>query len=103
MAEACVLCTKPLGEKYRLQDKFRNPTQLGRLIEELLDEQLCEVAPGTVCSKCRSNLLHLDKLKREYDGTSCVYMHVVTTVILDTRGQEVRAINIIASNRGSEI
>ena len=31
------------------------------------------------------------------------YVHVVTSVILDTLVRRVRAMNIIASNRGSEI
>ena len=67
MTETCAVCSKPLKEKYRLRDRFGKPTQLGRMIEDPLDEDLCENTASTVCSKCRYSLLHLEKLKREYD------------------------------------
>ena len=61
------MCGKLLREKYQLRDRFGKPTQLGRVIEDLLDEDLCENTANTVCSKCRYALLHLEKLKKEYD------------------------------------
>ncbi len=68
MAETCVVCSKALKEKYRLRDYFGKATQLGRVVEDLLDEDLRENTANSVCSKCRYALLHLEKLKRECDA-----------------------------------
>jgi len=67
MTETFAVCSKPLKEKYQLRDRFGKPTQLGRVIEDLFDKNLCENTASTVYSKCRYSLSHLEKLKREYD------------------------------------
>ena len=38
MAEPCAVCSKVLMEEYRVRDRFGKPTQLGRVIANLLDE-----------------------------------------------------------------
>lgn len=50
-----------------MRDKLGKPTQLGRLIEDLLEEDQCKNITRTVCQKCRYKLLHLRKFKREYE------------------------------------
>ena len=67
MAEPCALCSKVLKEAYRVCDRSGKPTQIGTVIVNLLDEALCENTPSTVCRKCRYDLLHLEKLKKEYE------------------------------------
>ena len=49
-----------------MRDKFGKPTQLGSVIEDLLEDDHCENITRTVYRKCRYELLHLGKLKREY-------------------------------------
>ena len=66
MALTCVVCSKVLKEAYRVRDKFGKPTQLGSVIEDLLEDDPCEDITRTVYRKCRYELLHLGKLKREY-------------------------------------
>ena len=53
----CVVCSKAFKEAYRVHDKFR---------EDLLEDDQCEDITRTVYRKCRYELLHLEKLKREY-------------------------------------
>ena len=42
MAQTCAVCSKVLQETYRVRDRFGKPTQLGRVIENLLGEALWE-------------------------------------------------------------
>ena len=67
MAEPCAVCSKVLMEEYPVRDRFGKPTQLGRVIANLLDEAFCENTPSTVCRKYRYELLRLEKLKIEYE------------------------------------
>ena len=72
MAEYCVACNAELKrEKYRLRDKFGKPTQLGRVIKDLVEQDLCDITTIVVCSKCRYSLLHLEKLRKDYDTLKC--------------------------------
>ena len=58
MAEYCVACNAELKrEKYRLRGKFGKPTQLGRVVKDLVEQDLCDIATIVVCSKCRYSLL----------------------------------------------
>ena len=61
------MCSRVLKEAYRVRDRFGKPMQLGTVIVNLLDEALCEYTPSTICRKCRNKLLHLEKLKKEYE------------------------------------
>ena len=67
MAEPCAVCSKVVMEEYQVRDRIGKPTQLGRVIANLLDEALCENTPSIVCRKCRYKLLRLKKLKIEYE------------------------------------
>ena len=69
MADACAACgMEPRREKYRLCDNFGKTTQLGRVVKDLLGEDLCENTVNMVCSKCRYALIQLEKLKGEYEA-----------------------------------
>ena len=48
MVEPCAVCSKMLMEECRVQDRFGKPTQLARVIVNLLDEAFCENTPSTV-------------------------------------------------------
>ena len=66
MALTCVVCSLVLKEVYRVCDKFGKPTQLGSVIEDLLEDDQCEDITRTVYRKCGYELLHLGKLKTKY-------------------------------------
>ena len=53
----CVACNAELKrEKYRLRDKFGKPTQLGRVVKDLVEQDLCDITTIVVCSKCKYSL-----------------------------------------------
>ena len=60
------MCCGVVREKYRLRDRWGKATQIGAIVEGLLEERLSENIAQTVCVKCRRSLLRLQKLWQEY-------------------------------------
>ena len=92
MAEPCALCSKVLKEAYRVCDRSGKPTQIGTVIVNLLDEALCENTPSTVCRKCRYDLLHLEKLKKEYEE---VKSQLKTTLRANRGSQQLQRLQVL--------
>ena len=60
------MCRVALKNRYRLRGSSGNATQIGKILECLLEESLSEIAVALVCRKCRLSLLRLEKLHNDF-------------------------------------
>lgn len=67
--DKCAVCERYLNDvskKYRLRDKLHNTTKLGRVLEQVLEENLFKQTRNIVCGICQHSILKLEKLNIEY-------------------------------------
>ena len=69
MAE-CACCQSMGDDRYHLTSKTGKPMQLGKIVKDLLEEEVNRNV-HVVCQKCRGQLLHVEKLKYEYEELTC--------------------------------